>query len=74
MNTLVTPIRLYYKSELALLYDPEGEPATAMHKLRRMMLADPVLMRLLKETGYQARNRYLTPKQVELVFEHLGRP
>lgn len=60
--------------ELAQKYCPNVTPRSACNALRRWINIHPTLISVLKDSGYQKYCRILTPKQVELIVEHLGEP
>ena len=61
-------------SELALLYFIEFDKEIASRKLTTWLRNDKQLMEALTRTGYKSGQRYYTPKQVAIIFEHLGTP
>lgn len=67
-------IRPYSKSELARAYAPEIGERSALNRLSRWIRLNQPLWRALLQTGYRPAQQILTCKQVELVFEYLGRP
>lgn len=67
-------IKFYTKSELGLLYFPTSTPATACAHLMRWVKNCTPLYHKLCEQGYQTQQKYVTPLQVELIFQYLGEP
>lgn len=72
MNTFT--IRLYGKSELAMLYQPNSTPDTAMKTLYRWIKGCPILLAELKQMGYNIHRRSFLPREVEAIVRHLGEP
>lgn len=68
------PRRSYSKQQLALLYFPYTEGVSAVRHLFSWIKKNTDLFEQLKETGYYANQKVLTPAQVNLIFEHLGEP
>jgi hypothetical protein len=66
-------IHAYGFKELALLYFPNSQPATAAALLRKWIRLRPLAGKL-KEAHYQSGQRILTPRQVEIIVEHVGEP
>ena len=60
--------------ELGILYSPMITPAAASRRLKAWVLANKILVTLLKATGWNRKQRVMTPKQVECIVEILGRP
>lgn len=67
-------IRTYTKAELAHLYNPHLCLKAALQVLRRWILFNELLFSELTATGYRARNRILSPRQVEIIVRYLGAP
>ena len=57
------PVRPYSKSELARAYAPEIGERSALNRLSALL-----------DTGYRSAQQIFTTKQVELIFEYIGRP
>jgi hypothetical protein len=66
-------IHAYGFKELALLYFPNSQPATASSLLRKWVRLRP-LAEKLKEAHYGPGQKILTPRQVEIIVEHVGEP
>ena len=67
-------VQSYSKKELALSYAPNLSMSGALNRLASWIKQNPPLMAALSDTGYTTRQRVLTCKQVELIFEYLGEP
>ena len=67
-----TRIQTYSKSQLATLYLPHIQPASARRTLRSWITQNTALQAALAQTGYKAI--LLTPAQVGLFFKFLGEP
>lgn len=66
--------RSFSKSDLAHLYNPASPYESAMKIFRRWILLNPSLMEELGQTHYNPKCRILSPRQVEIIFRHLGEP
>lgn len=64
----------YGKGELASLYAPNINPASACKRLAAWIAHHPTLLSDLRKTGYCEKLRTFTPLQVRLIFEALGEP
>ena len=62
------------KRELAQLYAPELTPHAAVNRLMNWIRNHPTLTSALHQTGYRKTARIFSPRQVELIVEHLGEP
>ena len=60
--------------ELGILYSPMIPPAAPPRRLKAWVLANKILVTLLKAAGWNRKQRVMTPKQVECIVEILGRP
>lgn len=67
-------IRAYGLQELGLRYFPNSAPASASVQLKRWINLDKSLLRKITEAGYHTGQRLLTPRQVQIITEHLGPP
>ncbi|MCI7356140.1 MAG: DUF4248 domain-containing protein [Parabacteroides sp.] len=56
------------------MYFANCSPRSATTQLRRWIKRNQSLKNELTETGYKEGQRVFTPRQVELVFRHLGEP
>ncbi len=68
------PVRPYSKNELACAYAPEIGERSALNRLSRWLHRNTLLYERLLQTGYRPTQQIFTGKQVELIFEYLGRP
>lgn len=66
-------IHAYGLQELAQLYFPNNTPHSASNQLRKWIKKDKLFARL-REAGYAPGQKLLTPRQVGILFEHLGEP
>ena len=79
-NLLIMIIFVYmktqtlYTKELAALYFANSTPKAATTHLKRWIRRNEPLKNELAETGYKEGQRVFTPRQVELIFRHLGEP
>lgn len=64
----------YNLKELAVMYFPNSTVASARNQLKRWFILNHHLMKDLEETGYVNGQRVFTPRQVALIFHHLGEP
>ena len=62
-------IRAYGKSELAMLYLPKHNQATAMRLFNSWLKFNPKLRKIPKK-----RQRFYTPKEVRNIVNELGEP
>ena len=67
-------IKAYGREELALLYNPNLSACRAWQRLKMWIGYNKPLSLSLFKTGYTPNQRTFTPRQVALIFEHLGRP
>ncbi|MBQ0056853.1 MAG: DUF4248 domain-containing protein [Bacteroidales bacterium] len=68
-------IRCYTKKELALMYFPDAaSPHTAVNHLMAWVKRCPQLWKALEAAEYKGTSKWLTPKEVRLIVEHLGEP
>lgn len=67
-------MRRYFKSELALLYNPGSEPRTALQALYRWMQRIPRLQAELEEVGYNKFGHQFRRQEVEIIVKYLGEP
>ena len=67
-------IQAYSKSQLATLYLPHIQPASARRTLRSWIAKNTALQNELARTGYSDKAILLTPAQVRLIFRFLGEP
>ena len=67
-------IRSYSKTELGLLYTPHCGKEHAWRIMHRWITRCQPLNEALLATGITPSTRILSPRQVELIVEHLGEP
>lgn len=60
--------------QLAQLYNPNIKPECASNSLRIWINKSDELLGQLKRFGYKKYAKLLTPKQVQVIVEHLGPP
>ena len=59
---------------LALLYYPDHGYKRAVHLFRQELKENRGLLQALTDAGYHGNERILTPRQVQMIEEHLGEP
>ena len=69
-----TRIQTYSKSQLATLYLPHIQPASARRTLRSWIAQNTALQAALAQTGYSEKAILLTPAQVGLFFKFWENP
>lgn len=74
MEEIKPPLHSYAKCELAHRYNPTSPYESAMKIFRRWITLNPELMSELNATHYSPKCKILSPKQVEIIFRHLGEP
>lgn len=62
------------KQELAMQYFPEASPKVAVRHLMRRVNGCAPLLHDLEAAGYHARQKFFTCRQVQLVYQHPGKP
>ena len=67
-------IRSYTKKELALTYFPASDPHVAVNRLMSWINRCKPLHEALLDQGYQKTSKWLSPREVAIVVEHLGEP
>lgn len=67
-------IRTYDKTELARLYLGRFSDRVALRRFNEWLQRSPQLWQALKQMGVDHSTRYYTPRQVEVIVEHLGEP
>ncbi len=72
-NGTIRP-RTFSNMELGCLYCPHLTPAMASRRLKEWIIYNPTLVEMLKESGWNPRNRIYTPHQVACIFKVLGEP
>lgn len=56
------------------MYFPNSSARSGSTQLKRWIVLNTRLSAALRDNGYTNGQRYLTPRQVGLIFEHLGEP
>lgn len=64
----------YGFAELACLYLPTLNKKSASNQLRNWINKNNKLKSELDEAGVQNRQKIFTPKQVQIIVDHLGEP
>lgn len=72
-NGTIRP-RTFSNLELGCLYCPHLTPAMASRRLKEWIIYNPTLVEMLKESGWNPRNRIYTSHQVACIFKILGEP
>ena len=72
-NGTIRPLT-FSNLELGCLYCPHLTPAMASRRLKEWIIYNPTLVEMLKESGWNPRNRIYTPHQVACIFKILGEP
>ena len=72
-NGTIRP-RTFSNMELGCLYCPHLTPAMASRRLKEWIIYNPTLVEMLKESGWNPRNRIYTGHQVACIFKVLGEP
>lgn len=72
-NGTIRP-RTFSNLELGCLYCPHLTPAMASRRLKEWIIYNPTLVEMLKESGWNPRDRIYTPHQVACIFKILGEP
>jgi len=67
-------IRCYSKTELGLLYTPHCRKEHAWRVMRNWIIRCQPLNEALLATGLTPSSRILSPRQVQIIVEHLGEP
>ena len=73
-KTTSARIQAYSKSQLAALYLPHIQPASARRTLRSWIAKNTELQAALARSGYTGKAILLTPAHVGLGFRCLGEP
>lgn len=74
METVTFQLRTYGRQELAILYNPEVKPDTAVKRLNQWIDHHPTLIAELTAVGWNQRIRHYTPMMVDVLVRHLGEP
>ena len=67
-------MRMYGKGELASLYMPNVTIPVARNYLSAWIRNNPKLKEELEEAGYTTHAKLFTPKQIRIIFKHIGEP
>lgn len=67
-------IRAYDKAELASLYSPGRNAATALQTLYRWIQRNTLLKEELEEAGYNKFRHSFLRHEVAIIVSHLGEP
>lgn len=67
-------IRCYSKTELGLLYTPQCTKKHVWRVMHNWIVRCKPLNEALLATGLSPSSRILSPRQVQLIVEHLGEP
>lgn len=62
------------KGELAAMYMPNVAVPVARAFLISCIKKNKQLKKELEEAGYTSRAKLLTPKQIRIIFRHIGEP
>ena len=62
------------KSEVALLYNPNVSPKSAVRTLNRWIEGNAALKTELVNAGYKRGKRIFTPKQIRIIYKYLDEP
>jgi hypothetical protein len=66
---------IYYHTDIALRYFPDSpNKKSAGRKLSNWIKKDLALKEQLLAVGYFGKQRIFTPKQMQILYEHLGEP
>ncbi len=71
---IVFKYKCYGYAELACLYLPNLNKKSASNQLRNWINKNLTLKCALSDAGVQNRQKIFTPKQVQIIIEHLGAP
>lgn len=64
----------YTKADLALLYSPNSETATAIQNLYRWIRRNRMLMSELQSVGYNKYRHSFLKREVGIIVKYLGEP
>lgn len=67
-------LQSYTKTDLALLYSPHSETATAIQNLYRWMKQNRPLMSELEAVGYNKYRHSFLKQEVGIIVKYLGEP
>lgn len=60
--------------QVAYLYFPQSGRKAASQKLSSRLKKNLLLMQELIETGHKPHRKFYSPRQLEIIFKHLGVP
>ena len=63
-----------FKQDLAMAYFPDCSKATASKLLAREIHSNKPLMAELQSAGYTRTRKLLSPRQLQIIYTHLGHP
>lgn len=67
-------LKAYTKVELAQLYSPHSQEATALQNLYRWMKRNTSLMEELQGLGYNKYRHSFLKQEVQVIVKYLGEP
>ena len=67
-------LQAYTKADLAQLYSPHSQEATALQNLYRWMKRNQPLMSELEAIGYNKYRHSFLKREVGIIIKHLGEP
>ena len=70
----VFTIKSYGFGELSSLFSPDINMASASKQLKRWITANPKLLHLLQQEGWEKGHKRLTPKMVHTSFPYWENP
>ena len=74
MNVTPFQLRSYAKAELALLYQPDSMPESAVKTLNRWIKRCPELNEELKRLRYNPHRHTFLKNEVSVITKYLGEP
>ena len=67
-------LQAYTKADLAQLYSPHSQEATALQNLYRWMKRNQPLMSELEAVGYNKYRHSFLKREVSIIVKYLGEP
>ena len=67
-------LQAYTKADLAQLYSPHSQEATALQNLYRWMKRNQLLMSELEAVGYNKYRHSFLKREVGIIVKYLGEP
>ena len=67
-------LQAYTKADLAQLYSPHSQEATALQNLYRWMKRNQPLMNELEAVGYNKYRHSFLKREVSIIVKYLGEP